>query len=92
MRSLLARRRREGLTYEELSAESGIPAGTLGSWQSRLRREEHEAVFTELVVEEEAPRALDGSLEVIGPRGHRVVVPASVEPGLLERVLRALPC
>ena len=92
MRSLLARRRREGLTYEELSAESGIPAGTLASWQSRLKREGREGVFTELVAEEEVRHSLDGALEVIGPCGHRVMVPSSVEQGLLERVLKALPC
>ena len=36
---LLTRRRREGLTYPELSVESGIPASTLQWWNWRLRRE-----------------------------------------------------
>ena len=92
MRSLLALRRRRGLTYEELSAESGIPGGTLASWQSRLKREGRAGAFTELVVEDDAPTSLECSLEVIGPHGHRVVVGPSVDEVLLGRVLRALPC
>lgn len=40
MQGFLAHREREGLTYAELAAECGIPAGTLASWQHRLRREE----------------------------------------------------
>ena len=32
---LLARRHREGLTYPQLSAQSGIAAGTLKVWASR---------------------------------------------------------
>ena len=91
MRSLLARRDREGLTYQELSDESGIPAGTLASWQYRLRAEADDT-FTELVVGDGAEFELDGLLEVIGPRGHRVVVTSDVDPALLARVLSALPC
>lgn len=74
MQALLARRSREGLTYEELSATSGIPAKTLANWQFRLQREATEPAFTELVVEGDVSEALDDVLEVIGPRGHRVIV------------------
>ena len=92
MRSLLARRDREGLTYQELSDESGIPSGTLASWQYRLREEETGNAFTELVVGSDAEDALDDSLEIIGPRGHRVIVSSGVDSSLLELVLSALPC
>ena len=92
MRSLLARRDREGLTYQELSDESGVPAGTLASWQYRLREEAGDEAFTELVVEGDTGGEFDGRLEVIGPRGHRVIVTAEVDRSLLELVLSALPC
>ena len=49
----LALRDREGLTYRNLSARSGIPANTLAHWAWRLRREERStresAPFVELV-------------------------------------------
>ncbi len=34
MRRLLARRARQGLTYGELSRQTGIPTGTLGWWSA----------------------------------------------------------
>gem|GEM_PF-3589338 len=39
MRRWLARRERLGLTLRELSVETGVPAGTLGHWAWKLRRE-----------------------------------------------------
>ena len=36
-RALLTERERRGLTWYELSAESGIPESTLQAWQRRLR-------------------------------------------------------
>lgn len=49
MRRLLSLRKREGLTYAELSELSGFAISTLQSWNSRLRREAAEAPFAELV-------------------------------------------
>jgi transposase-like protein len=88
MRALLARKDRRGLTYEELSEETGIPVSTLGYWRRRLR-EERGSVFEEVVIEDEARAE---SMEVIGPLGHRVVVSSDFDPALLRRILEALPC
>jgi hypothetical protein len=38
MRRLLGRRERQGLTFVELSRQTGIPVGTLASWAWKLRR------------------------------------------------------
>ena len=45
---LLSRRARQGLTFRELSEESGIPIPTLSYWSSKLRRQE-EAPETQFV-------------------------------------------
>ena len=37
---LLSRRARQGLTFRELSEESGIPIPTLSYWASKQRRQE----------------------------------------------------
>ena len=89
MRELLSRKDRRGLTYEELSEETGIPVSTLGYWKRRLREEEG-PVFEEVVIEDDVPGGT--GIEVIGPRGHRVVVSAEFDEELLRRVLEALPC
>ena len=48
---LLEQRRREGLTFSELSQRSGVPIGTLQRWGRRLGREETapKQPFVELV-------------------------------------------
>lgn len=89
MRALLARKDREGLTYEELSEETGIAVSTLGYWRRKLR-DEATPVFEEVVVEDGELEG--GGIEVIGPLGHRVVVAGDVDDELLRRVLVALPC
>ena len=89
MRGALARKDREGLTYEELSAETGIPVSTLGYWRRKLRYE-REVVFEEVGIEDHAtPEVV---VEVIGPLGHRVIVREGATDVLLRRVLEALPC
>ena len=51
---LLALREREGLTYEELAAVSGLKRSTLSWWAWRLRREDRErAPFAEVVIVDE---------------------------------------
>lgn len=91
MAALLARRDREGLTYEELSEVSGVPAGTLASWKSRFRREQQGSEFAELT-DELVPTENDGRLEVVGPLGHTVRFDGSIDPHLLKAILAALPC
>ncbi len=91
MAALLDRRDREGLTYGELSDESGVPAGTLASWKYRFRREQEDCGFAELA-DELVPSETDGRVEVIGPLGHVVRFDGSIDPGLLEIILAVLPC
>jgi transposase-like protein len=56
---LLQQRDEEGLTLNELSARSGVPAGTLGYWSAKLRREREAAALALVPVElvEDAPRS-----------------------------------
>ncbi len=92
IRSLLRRRDREGLTYRELSESSGIPAGTLAYWSSRLRRDTTPAGFDELRVVEDEGEHVATTLEVVGPLGHRVRISPDANLELVARVLAALPC
>lgn len=92
IRELLSRRDREGLTYRELSEESGIPIGTLSYWRARLRRRESEPLFEELRIVDEELEATRTGIEVIGPRGHRVRFDEDASPELITRILAALPC
>ena len=43
MERLLHRRERQGLTYRELSEDSGIPIPTLSWWSQKLKRESEDA-------------------------------------------------
>ena len=86
---LLARRARLGLTFRELSEESGIPIPTLSYWASKLRREgdSSEARLVEVEILEDAESA---PITIESETGWRV----RVEPGFdcehLSRVLAAL--
>lgn len=94
MRRLLVRREREGLTLAELSRRTGIPAGTLGWWSSRLRREASRAPagFVELKPRAETPVRgdRDGKLEVVLDGGRRLLVPPGFDSGELQRLVRVL--
>jgi hypothetical protein len=101
MSKLLSRRERLGLTLRELSAESGIPTGTLGFWAWKLRQiaePERPATasgtgdaFVELIGSVEVPPAADRrGLEVVLPGGRRVVVHADFDEERLVRLVRAL--
>ncbi len=87
IRSILRRKDREDLTYAELSAETGIPIGTIAGWRRRYGSGSESFMEIDLDHTDEATE-----LEVIGPRGHRVVIPPDVDEDLLRRVLTALPC
>ena len=105
MRSLLVRREREGLTFRELSAQSGVPFGTLASWAWKLRQEFFAAIpvkrrrshrapgFVELVAapEDEAVRAEPiGEVEVVLASGRHLVVREGFDEECLLRLVRAL--
>lgn len=94
VRRLLQQREAERLTYQQLSERSGVPVHVLTyrASQDRLASREEESVPAAFVEVVDAPAPPDGSLEVIGPRGHRIVVSSTADIALLEWVLRALPC
>jgi len=98
----LERRDRQGLTFRELSAESGVPVGTLAFWAWKLRQERGDgrrkpssgseptrAAFVELLP---TGPTLDstGSLEILLAQGRRIVVTGVVDEDQLVRVVRAL--
>lgn len=95
MRRWLARRERQGLTFRELSKETGVPIGTLACWAWKLRREEADRSslqdqgrgFVELVPKEgEAV----GRIEIVLGSGRRVVIAEEFDEERLVRVVRAL--
>ena len=91
MRTWLARREARGLTFRELSIETGVPAGTLGFWAWKLRTElgEGEAppAFVELVAKQ--PES-NGRLEIVLANGRRLLVGDGLDEAQLLRVVRAL--
>ena len=92
MERWLRKRERQGLTYRELSEESGIPIPTLAWWSRRLtevpeRRASCELVAVEVV--EELP--LEGvAIEIVCGEALKVVVPPGASEAHLARVLRAV--
>lgn len=87
MERLLARRERLGLTFRELSDETGIPIPTLSYWASKFRREEPEATLVPVTVVEEPA---ESGLTIETYDGLRVRVEAGFDPQLLARVLSIL--
>ena len=94
VRRLLEQRDAEQLTYRQLSERSGVPVHVLTyrMRQDRLASQRKASVAADFIEVVDVSGVSNGSLEVIGPRGHRVVVNSLADDGLLERVLRALPC
>jgi len=94
VRRLLEMREAESLTYQQLSERSGIPVHVLTyrASQDRLGSRKQAPIPAAFVEVVDVPESSEYSLEVIGPRGHRVVVTSAAYADLLERVLRALPC
>jgi hypothetical protein len=97
----LARRRRLGLTYAELSKETGLAANTLAHWAWRLRREgrpltrarrsrKREADFVELRSAPTSRERSSGALEVTLGGSRTLRIPLSLDDEELARVLRAL--
>jgi len=92
MAALFARRQRRGLTWAELSAESGVPKSTLHWWHRRLWTEEVEPVassrFVRVEVVKDATPA--SPVEVVLRSGHRVRVAAGFDPEHLRQVILVL--
>lgn len=94
IRRWLALREREGLTYSQLAARSGVNASTLAHWAWRLRREQ-EALkgdgFVELIPADAPVSAALCSQIVVELRGERrLVVDAAIESAELTRLVQAL--
>lgn len=92
MRALLAERERDGLTFDELSRRSGVPAGTLGWWAGKLRRQREARArveFVELKVADvsPAPRAM---VEIVTRSERRVLVDLDADPEHVARLVAAL--
>lgn len=101
MRAWLARRDQRGLTFRELSAEVGVPHGTLAFWAWKLRQEGRphprrrpRAVdpFIELVATASPPAPPPPSpcLEVVVARGRRIVIRGPFDAEQLARVVEVL--
>jgi transcriptional regulator with XRE-family HTH domain len=86
---LLARRARRGLTFRELSEESGIPIPTLSYWASKLRLEEaSRAEFVPVEIEEEEEEV--GMISIETASGLRLRVEPGFDEAHLARVLSVL--
>ena len=95
MRRWLARRDRAGLTFRELSQQTGVPVGTLACWAWKLRREgtrpqradDRSRPFVELVA---APVDAAGRVEIVLRNERRLVVDTSIDEPSLVRIVSAL--
>jgi transposase-like protein len=93
IRSWLALREREGLTYPQLSARSGINASTLAHWAWRLRREgerRSDEAFVELVPHEPRDKPSPSQAVVVLRGERRLVVDAAIDSASLTRLVQAL--
>ena len=99
MRGMLARRERQGLTFRELSEQTGTPVGTLAFWAWKLRQgsggvratARRGVGFVELVAaSEQGSREGSGSIEVVLSNGRRVLVHGEIDEARLLRVVQAL--
>lgn len=96
MERLLRKRERLGLTYRELSEDSGIPIPTLAWWSGKLKREDRSAaqvrpceIVPVEIVEDELE---DGgaAIEIVVADRLRLLVPPMASEAHLRRVLRAV--
>lgn len=98
MLAVVEKRRREGLTWRQLSIRSRIPVSTLQWWEKKLRgkkpsRKPSGRGFVELaVVEDES--ADEQGVEVILKTGRRLRVGSGFDEQHLRRLVRVLeqPC
>jgi len=93
---LLAIRDREGLTYDELSARTGLAATTLQWWAWRLRSEERDSnAFVEVELgEAEVAADEDSGVMVRIDAGLEIRLSRSFDTETLRRVVTTLagPC
>lgn len=88
--ALLARRDRDGLSLAALSAETGIPVGTLSWWSWKLRQESPpRSGFVEVSLTEDGVCEFDDAVHLVveTARGTRILLPVGVHPSVLRAVL-----
>ena len=96
MERLLRRRERQGLTYRELSDDSGIPIPTLSWWSRKLKREEEGAAevracqLVPVEIVEDELQECDAAIEIVVADRLKLLVPPTVSEAHLQRVLRAV--
>ena len=89
MEALLRERKKRGLTYKALSAESGIPLPTLTWWAQRFRKES-ETGSRQAFVELKPPRQ-PVPIEIV-IRDVRIVVRPGFDAKTLRAAVAALGC
>ena len=93
---LLAGRERQGLSFRELSEQSGVPAPTLAWWSAKVRRERGRASqrFVEVVPAAGVEASGDERAEIVLRSGRQLVVREGIDEQTLQRLVAALeaPC
>ena len=95
MRRWLALRKREGLTYRELSVRVGVPANTLCQWAWRFRHESaqpaaEEPAFVQLTSAASLDTSSSQRVEIVLRSKRRLIVDAGMDSAVLTRLLTAI--
>ena len=95
VRRWLALRKREGLTYRELSVRVGVPANTLCQWAWRFRHESaqpaaEEPAFVQLTSAASLDTSSSQRVEIVLRSKRRLIVDAGMDSAVLTRLLTAI--
>ena len=87
--ALISRKHDEGLTYQQLADESGVPMSTLALWGRKLKQGKPTgaSAFVELKT-----TAAEGGVEITLRNGTKIGVRRGFDPQLLHDVVVALGC
>ena len=95
----LARKEAEGLTYDQLSDVSGIPASTLARWGMWIGRERRQAAAASQsgarrFVEVTTPLERDpkSGIELVVGGTHRIAIERNFDEVTLRRLIEFLSC
>ena len=90
-RKLIARRRREELSVEQVCQEAGVSPASFYAWQRRLRSaEQPELVPVHIVPEHSASSAADAAIEIELPEAIRLRIAPGCDRQTLSMVLSVL--
>ena len=91
MQALLARKANEGLTYQQLADDSGIPMSTLAACGRRqgMKTAEKEGGFVEVLVADDHVRS---TIWLETRTGLKIHIAPDFDAATLSRLLRTLPC